>query len=354
MVVNWAREKVLLGILLVCGASLLAGCKDELPEDQRWLMTVTEQIVQDHQQLAALTDKTHEQAQSFCRTPSENGLQKMQERWRNSMAAWQRVQWVRFGPVSRDRNGEKLQFWPDKDNILQRQVQLMLEGAAPVDADSLAEASVAVQGLSVQELLLFDSAFNTLARFPGRQCDFLVANAALTARLAKHLLEGWQDTEWLSSWLQPKVQNPGEASTQSRDGELLGAIVAQLEKIKTEKLGIPMGSSGQKPNAYFAESWRSDSSIANMQHNLDGLKHLVTPPKGYGLYQYLKEKQHGDVADELVIRLDNVYLALQQIVLPMHQAETEPGQEQALQHSLRTLDELVALFRQKVTSALAP
>lgn len=269
----------------------------------------------------------------------------MQAAWRESMASWQHIQWLRMGPIAQDNDDWKLQFWPDKKNILQRKMQDILDGSEPVGADSLAHASVVVQGFSAQELLLFDAQFATVEKFAGRQCDLLRASTALTARVGQKLDDAWQDETWLQRWASP---------AQVRNGEILDALLAQIERIKNDKLGEPMGlkTRDKKPNGYFAESWRSENSLANLQHNLLAVQQLIRPAQGYGLFQYLKDSQQQAVADELVIRLDNAQQALQQIKPPLTAAVTDTAQQPALQNAHRALGELATFCKQKLAPAL--
>lgn len=343
------------GILLAGLLLLLSGCKDDMTPDQRWVATATRQIVEHHQALARLTEKQHEQAMSFCANPSAPALEKMQQRWRDSMGAWQQLQWVRFGPISENNLDWKLQFWPDKKNILQRKVQGILDSGEPITPESLAKASVVVQGFSAQELLLFDAAFAVPEQFhQSRQCALLLANTRLTADVAQRLDDHWQDKIWLKRWLQPQATVADQTAAASRGGDVLDALLAQVERIKLDKLGEPLGlkTRDKKPNGYFAEAWRSQHSLANIQHNLAAVQALITPEKGYGLFQYLKDRQQPALADELVIRIDNVHLALQQISPPLRQAVMDDEQRKTVEACARSVGELASFLKQQVAPAL--
>lgn len=343
------------GILLAGLLLLLSGCRDDMTPDQRWVATATRQIVEHHQALARLTEKQHEQAMSFCANPSAPALEKMQQRWRDSMGAWQQLQWVRFGPISENNLDWKLQFWPDKKNILQRKVQGILDGGEPITPESLAKASVVVQGFSAQELLLFDAAFAVPEQFhQSRQCALLLASTRLTADVAQRLDDHWQDKIWLKRWLQPQATVADQTAAASRGGEVLDALLAQVERIKLDKLGEPLGlkTRDKKPNGYFAEAWRSQHSLANIQHNLAAVQALITPEKGYGLFQYLKDRQQPALADELVIRIDNVHLALQQISPPLRQAVMDDERRKAVEACARSVGELASFLKQQVAPAL--
>lgn len=347
------QNRLFHGILLMLCAILLAACKQDLPEEQRWQGSVTRALVDDHQTLRRLAQKQHEQAESFCSAPSEAGLQKLQNRWRDTMTAWQHLQWVRFGPVITDNDHWKLQFWPDKKNLVQRKVQELLRSEAPMTPETLEKASVVAQGLSAQELLLFDSQFAQVEKFPGRQCDLLRVSTQRVANVSERLTRNWQDKEWLAEWFHP-APRPGVSVAQVRNGEILDALLAQVEIIKNDKLGEPMGlkTRDKTPNGYFAESWRSQHSLANIQQNLKAVQQTVSPAKGYGLFLYLKDQQHSEVAEELIILLDNLHLALQQIQGPLSEAVTDPQQQESLNAAHRSAGALASFLKQKVAPAL--
>lgn len=351
---RFVRRKMRSLLLLSIALLSLTACKDDMTPEQRWLATTTEQIQRGYQQLSAQTHAQQQAADAFCQQPDAPGLQTMQAAWRESMAAWQHIQWLRIGPIAQDNDDWKLQFWPDKKNILQRKMQDILDGNEPVSVDSLAHASVVVQGFSAQELLLFDPQFATVEKFAGRQCDLLRASTTLTARVGQKLADAWQDETWLERWVTPVATQAGLAPAQIRNGEILDALLAQIERIKNDKLGEPMGlkTRDKKPNGYFAESWRSENSLANLQNNLLAVQQMVRPKQGYGLFQYLKDSQYQAVADELVIKLDNAQQALQQIKPPLTSAVTDAAQQAALQNAHKALGDLATFCKQKLAPAL--
>lgn len=350
------RSRIARLFILTCLLLPLFACKDDMTPEQRWLAFTTEQIMQGYADLADQASELEHTAADFCQQPDSAGLQKTQDAWRAAMASWQRMQWLRLGPITQENDDWKLQFWPDKKNILQRKAQELLDRNEIITADSLAHASVVVQGFSAQELLLFDPQFANPEHFsaPSRQCELLRAATERTAIVTDKLAASWQDTSWLERWATPAVSNPALAPAQVRNGELIDALLAQVERMKTDKLGEPMGlkNRDRKPNGYFAESWRSDNSLANLHNNLMVLQRLTRPEKGYGLFLYLKEKNQQAVADELVIRIDNAQLALRQIQPTLVSAVTQPDQQAALQTAYRTLGELASFIKQPLAPAL--
>lgn len=329
-------------LLLACSLFLwLTGCKDELPADQRWQATVTEQIVAGYTELSRLAEKQDSQVESFCAAPTDTGLGKMQNRWRQTMDAWQRLQWVQFGPAQAAR--DRLQYWPEQTaDHLRQTLHHLLDGHHAITADSLTRADPALQGLSAQELLVFGSTQADTKidpeMFKGRPCDLLRANARLTARHSQQLAAQWQEKDWLLDWFVPPPQE-GKTAGQLRNAQLLDALTAHVDSIVRIKLNQ-------------AESWRSQHSLANIQQNLLSLQQLTSPDKGYGLFLFLKDRQQKDRAEALVIKLDNVHLALQQIKPPLAGALQQEDQQSAIEACRQSLRELADFLRTEVAPAL--
>ena len=74
-----------------------------------------------------------------------------------TVAAWSKVEILRFGPVTEDHRYERLFYWPDPKGIGLRQVQeaLAKQDESVTLPDELAGKSVALQGLPALEYLLY-------------------------------------------------------------------------------------------------------------------------------------------------------------------------------------------------------
>lgn len=72
--------------------------------------------------------------------------------------AWGSLDFVRFGPVTRAHRLERILFWPDPRATAQRQLAALVAARKPdvIAPGALASQSVAVQGLTALEILLYD------------------------------------------------------------------------------------------------------------------------------------------------------------------------------------------------------
>lgn len=75
-----------------------------------------------------------------------------------TVRAWGALDFVRFGPVTRAHRLERILFWPDPRATAQRQLSAIIAARKPglLAPGALASQSVAVQGLTALEILLFD------------------------------------------------------------------------------------------------------------------------------------------------------------------------------------------------------
>ena len=228
-----------------------------LPAYSHWLSS--------NQQLASAS-------QSFCTGSSD--LAAMRQTWLNAQSAWSALQPMLVGPLSEGNRAWQIQFWPDKKNLVARQVESLLQAnPAPTPAD-LDHASVVVQGLSASEYLLFDAAIDlSQATQKARYCPLLIAIGAHQQALASDILSQWQSADGMLGQLQ-SFPNTRYADSQEAITDLLRTQVTGLEGMK-KKLGTPLGrqSKGQ-PQPLQAEAWRSNASLGNLSASLNGAEQL--------------------------------------------------------------------------------
>ncbi len=75
-----------------------------------------------------------------------------------TVRAWAGLDFVRFGPITRAHRLERILFWPDPRATTSRQLAAILAARKPelLTPGALAKQSVAVQGLTALEILLYD------------------------------------------------------------------------------------------------------------------------------------------------------------------------------------------------------
>jgi predicted lipoprotein len=153
--------------------------------------------------LSRTTSHLAETVQAVCR---EGGGANDQARaaavssFADTVRAWGGVDFVRFGPVSREHRLERVLFWPDPRATTSRQLNGLVAARKPelLEPGAIARQSVAVQGLTALEILLFDekaplgSGSDEQARY---RCALAGAIAANIDTVAGELKGGWADPD---------------------------------------------------------------------------------------------------------------------------------------------------------------
>ncbi|MBD1552525.1 imelysin family protein [Pseudomonas typographi] len=218
--------------------------------------------------------------------------------------AWAALQPLLVGPLAEGNRAWSVQFWPDKKNLVGRQVEQLLASGTPIDLDSLAKASVVIQGLSAYEYILYDSqpeVANSARK--ARYCPLLMAVGQRQQALAAEILASWNEHGGMLMQLS-EFPNERYADAHEAIADLLRAQVTALDTLK-KKLGAPMGRfSNGIPQPYQAEAWRSDASLASLRASLSAANRLWRGADGQGI-KALLGKNHHDLAG----RVDAAYTA---------------------------------------------
>jgi len=103
---------------------------------------------------------------ALCAKPSPVALKDTQRAFATTVEAWSLVEAIRFGPVAQQQRYDRIFYWPDPKGLGTRQVRKALEkqDQSVTDVNSLASKSVALQGLSALEYLLYGDGAATLAK----------------------------------------------------------------------------------------------------------------------------------------------------------------------------------------------
>lgn len=192
--------------------------------------------------------------------------------WIQAMIAWQGVQHLRFGPALYFNRHQRFAFWPDPRNVVPRQMaELFQSGTLP----NFITGSIAPQGLTAIERVLFDQAEAAkLAAEPFR-CTWLKAATANLAEMAKAI-----NTDWSEGRQYPKefVAAKGEVVPYNAPEEatldLFKALYAAVELPADHKLGRPLGKTAKEQRPQMAEHWRSKQSGAAVAADIAAAKDL--------------------------------------------------------------------------------
>jgi len=271
---------------------------------------------------------------SLCKAPSAATLGETQKQFADFAAAWAKIQFVSFGPVFEHQRAFRIEYWPDKRNVVGRQIADVLkkEDKTALEPEHFAATTVGVQGLPALDRLLFEE--NALANVEpgGFRCALFAAIGVNLKAIAHDIATGWTDGD--SSFL-ARIEHPNEDDQElpsGRDaaGRLLNDLLTALIAMRDMKLLAPLGESLEKAKPMAAEFWRSGQSIAMLTANLQGLRALFGTDHGLG--GLLAAQPDGKATtDAMIAAIDQASSTLGQIALPLDKAVADPTQRKQVE-----------------------
>ena len=302
---------------------------------------LTEVVRPGYAALAEETAALGEKVGALCEAPSSASLEAARKAFAAAVAAWSKVEILRFGPIVADHRYERLFFWPDPKGLGDRQIRdaLAKRDESVTKPDALSGKSVALQGLPALEYLLYGDGAETLTAPSGDgafRCAFARAVAANSEAIAKSLAEDWRE----GSLYEKSFLAPGPDATPYHEAkevtlELFKSFTAGIELVRDQKLGKPLGASPEEARPKLAAFWRSGQSLANAAGNLEGVRALFA--KG-GLAQVVADDSPG-VEKSVLFDLDHAIEVLNGIGKPMAEVavDADPrGKIEALRVSLKS------------------
>lgn len=150
----------------------------------------------------------------------------------HAQKAWAELQPLLIGPLAEGNRSWQVQFWPDKKNLVGRQVEQLVTAQPQIDAAALAKSSVVVQGLSAYEYILYDARPDVADETQkARYCPLLVAIGERQKALAEEILASWNSTDGMLAQM-TKFPNQRYADSHEAIADLLRAQVTALDTLK--------------------------------------------------------------------------------------------------------------------------
>ncbi|WP_169545669.1 imelysin family protein [Sneathiella aquimaris] len=218
---------------------------------------------------------------SLCTQKTIANLETAQSDFKSLLIAWSKVELYRFGPARVDNRQEKLFFWPDRRSRGLKQIKsiLLQEDNQVLIPENLIGKSVAVQGLTALEYVLFGKGAKTLSKSESSpyRCSYGLAIAKVIEQNATFLKDGWQENARYPSILSnPGPANPIYKSAKEVIRDLLQYSNEILQIVEMRKIQ-PMLKKGFDSAAHKpAPFWRSNMTIQTLVANLQSVAELQT------------------------------------------------------------------------------
>ncbi|WP_210496038.1 imelysin family protein [Microvirga antarctica] len=246
-----------------------------------------EELVPRYTTLAAAMAAQEAAWTGFCATPTKAGSTGVQAAFQQAADAWSGVEFILYGPISRDYRFERMAHWPERNNAVGRGVQALLARSGDdLSPERFASVSAASQGLTALERLLFDGNAPDLYFATGeaatRRCAVSSAIAAGLARTSSQVLAEWTGPNGALAALET-ADAPAIDEALTR---LVTDHITSLEIIYDKKLSAVLGKTQAEVRPTLAEGWRSGLSMRAIIINLEAIaaltRALAPPPSGAG------------------------------------------------------------------------
>lgn len=196
-------------------------------------------------------------AKTGCANPEMPDLAVLQQGFHDAADAWADAQMFRLGPLADGQRAERFAYWPERRNVIDKQLATLLadQKTVSLDATRLGGSSVAVQGLPALERMLYREEPISPAG-----CAVITAIAGNLKNIADEVLAAWQESKSAPA---PYAANPAEATTQFYTN-----LLTLLQVVAEQKIGAPLGGDIAAAKPKSAEQWRSARSLNNIRRNL--------------------------------------------------------------------------------------
>ncbi|MFO1059583.1 MAG: imelysin family protein [Dongiaceae bacterium] len=283
--------------------------------------------------------------------PDAAGLDRLATAFAATADAWAGAQQFRLGPLSDQQHADRFAYWPERRNIVDRQLAGLLAGsdAAELSPAAFARQSVAVQGLTALERLLFDDAARQ-ALLAGdaaaaRRCAVATAIARNLSAIAGTCRDAWHEAERdPARAAAPFSASAGEAAAQS-----LGNLMTILEVAADQKIAAPLGPSADQARPKAAEQWRSGRSLRDLRLNLETARRSFAGDAGFATLLAAADPGTGA---RVAAAFDAVDKALAGVPEPLDRAVADPAGRRALEEARAALKQVEDLLRREAAPAM--
>lgn len=318
---------------------------------------VDEHIIPGYRHLVEATSELERHSREFCAAPDESGLADLRAEFQRTMDAWMAIQHVRFGPVELYLRYNRFQLWPDKHNTAERQLGKALaeQDIAQLADDKFPYASVALQGLSAYERLLFDGDAD-IERFlgagqDGYPCLLLEAIAHNLARMSADVHREWTagTPSYRDIVFDAEHGNSYFESSAEFSARMLNNLYTSLQFIVDQKLLSPLGATPAEANPRRAESWRSRRSLRNIALNLEAAESLYLIAYSAPLKA---DKRNAHLDREIRAAFGRALEAVRTVKQPLYDALQSGSGRQSVERLLSTASDLKRLLGGPLPDAL--
>lgn len=185
--------------------------------------------------LAATAARLPEAVEMVCSKDDDAGREVLGSIFRETVLAWARIEFMRFGPLTEAGRRERISFWPDPRGVMNRQLRQLLSGkdTMAISGGAIAKQSAALQGLPALEVLITDK---QAPLAPGDasayRCALALAIAENVKGMSSDLLQSWTKAGgWKDKMLRPGSDNDTYKEPKEAASELVKALLVGFQLV---------------------------------------------------------------------------------------------------------------------------
>ncbi|MFT5760038.1 MAG: putative lipoprotein [Alteromonadaceae bacterium] len=263
-----------------------------------WLTDLSNNVIlPKYQTLHSSAKNFSEESQLFCQlnSTSKADLDNLTASWMVLNLDWQRIQWLKIGPVIDHNRNLRVQLWPNRSGTVGQNVENLLLNQSVLNAAAVAKTSVSGQGIPALEYLLFpksnqESLLN--ASNKDKRCEVVMAIGGNIVNIINEVYQEWSPTG--GNYVQTVIEGTGEfmqlgvPSVKDAVEEIVTNWLGQIEHVKDEKMLKPLGEVA--PGfVQIIEFELSDASIKSLQANVHSFEEIYSAGNGHGFNNILTD-----------------------------------------------------------------
>lgn len=271
-------------LLILAAAAAPAAPTPNVAKTRAIALAVADQfIIPAYRRLVEATDAQEKAWAAFAANRAAGDFANLRAAYNAACDAWANAQIFKTGPISLFLRYERFAYWPEARNVTGRMLEALLASndANDLTPATLAHDSVAAQGLTALERLLYegaDPAAALKAATGARRAAVGRGIARNLAAIARDVLADWTAPNGVRAAIAAnKGWNNLFADAPEAASLLLTDLVGAFRLMHDVKLLPVMGAGAEaaKPNA--AEAWRSARSQRDLKLNLAAAQAMTKP-----------------------------------------------------------------------------
>lgn len=269
-------------LLVLAAAVAPAAPKPNVAKTRAVALAVIDQfVIPAYRRLAESAEAQDKAWAAFAANRTAGDFASLRAAYHSTADAWANAQIFKTGPISLFLRYERFAYWPEARNVTGRMLEALLasSNASDLTPETLAHDSVAAQGLTALERLLYDGADPAAAlKANARRVAVGRGIARNLAAMAREVLADWTAANGVRAAIAAnKGWNNLFADAPEAASLLLTDLVGAFRLMHDVKLLPVMGASADAAKPNSAESWRSGRSQRDLKLNLAAAQAMTKP-----------------------------------------------------------------------------